>query len=236
MISFVEEIVLLLLDDDKGEFIDMPVSQIEIVVAGAALMDLALHNRVDTDLKQLIVADATPTGDDILDDALTRLVVAQQPLTIGGAIELIATYAGQYRQPALDRLVGRGILREDNGRFLWLFQRRRYPVIDDREEREVRQRLRQILLTDDIPEPRDVVMICLLDACRLLRLLLGDEEFEFAAPRIEQIRRMDLIGQAVLRGMSEIGLSSSTIPPRFTEPSRAGTGQRVAANDTTLEA
>lgn len=205
MLSLVEEIVLLLLHDEKGEFIEMPASQVQAVIAGAALMDLALRNRIDTDLQHLTVTSLVPVDDDILDDALKHLAGADEPKTISAAIELLGAYARHYRGQALARLVGRGILREENGRFLWLFHRRRYPVIDNREEREVRQRLRQVLLTDEIPEPRDVVLICLLDSCRLLKLLIGDQEFDFAQPRIEQIRRMDLIGQALARAVGEIG-------------------------------
>ena len=45
MLSFVEEITLLLLDDTQGRFVDLPLSASDVVVAGAALMDLALADR-----------------------------------------------------------------------------------------------------------------------------------------------------------------------------------------------
>jgi hypothetical protein len=73
MLGFAEEILLLQLDDTHGRFIDLPLSAADVVLAGAALMELALDNRVDSDLKHLILVDRTPTGDDILDDVLERL-------------------------------------------------------------------------------------------------------------------------------------------------------------------
>ncbi len=36
-------------------------------------MDLALENRIDTDLEQLILVDSTPVGDDLLDPTLARI-------------------------------------------------------------------------------------------------------------------------------------------------------------------
>ena len=54
MLSFPEEIVLLLLDETRGEFVPLPESVFAIVMSGAALMDLALHNRIDTDLEKLL--------------------------------------------------------------------------------------------------------------------------------------------------------------------------------------
>jgi Golgi phosphoprotein 3 len=95
-------------------------------------------------------------------------------------------------------------LREQEGRFLWVFHTRRYPVIDDSEQREVKARLRQILLTDEIPDPRDIVLICLIEACELFGLVLTPAELNQATPRIEQLRRMDLIGQAVGRAVADI--------------------------------
>src|SRR5215471_12838977 len=204
MLSFAEEIVLLLLDDASGEFAPLPQSVFGIVVAGAALMDLALRNRIDTDLEKLVVVDPTPTGDDILDDALARLVKAGPELNTTEALYDGALQVDTYKARALERLIAHGVLREESGRFLWVFRTRRYPVIDDTEQQEVRARLRQIILTDEIPDPRDVVLICLIDACNLLGLVLTPDEIKQTIARVEQLSKMDLIGQAVTRAVAEI--------------------------------
>jgi Golgi phosphoprotein 3 len=206
MLSFPEEIVLLLLDETRGEFVPLPESVFAIVMGGAALMDLALRNRVDTDLEKLMLVDRTPLGDDILDDVLAGLAGIcgkQSEAAISEALYDAALDAEDYRAKALRTLIAHGILREENGRHLWVFRTRRYPVIDDSEQQEVRARLRQVLLSDDIPDPRDIVLICLIDACALMGFVLGESELEAATPRIEQLRKMDLIGQAVTRAASE---------------------------------
>src|SRR5438105_13298670 len=204
MLSFVEEITLLLRDGLQDRFVDLPLSASDVVVAGAALMDLALANRIDSDLERLTVVDIKPTGDDILDDALARVAQPGQELTVSAAVEGLAAYAEGYKEKALQRLVAHRVLRERNGRFLWVFHTRRYPVIDDTEQREVKARLRQILLTDEIPDPRDVVLICLIDACNLLGLVLSADEIKKTAARVEQLSKIDLIGQAVTKAVSEI--------------------------------
>ena len=216
MLHFVEEIVLLQLDDTHGRFVDLPLSAGNVVLAGAALMELALRNQIDTDLERLIVVDPTPTGDDILDDALARLAAAPAELSTGAAIERISNNAGKYQEQALEHLKTKGILREADGRFLWVFHTRRYPVIDDREQREVKTRLRQLLLTDEIPDPRDVALICLIDACHLLGLVLTPDEIRKTADRVEQLSRLDLIGQAVMHAVAEIRfIVGHVAPPSF---------------------
>jgi hypothetical protein len=203
MLSFPEEIVLLLLDETNGDFVPMPEAVFAIVMSGAALMDLALHNRIDTDLEKMTVVDRTPLGDDILDEVLAGLGQKSASLGITDALYDGAVNAEEYRARALKRLIARGILKEENGRHLWVFRTRRYPVIDDSEQQEVRVRLRQLLLTDEIPDPRDVVLVCLIDACALAGFVLSAAELDAAAPRVEQLRKMDLIGQAVTKAASE---------------------------------
>jgi hypothetical protein len=204
MLGFIEEIVLLQLDDTHGNLAELPLSAADVVLAGAALMDLALHNRIDTDLDGLTVVDPRPTGDDILDDVLGLLVKAGAGLTAAAAIERVTIGARQYQDRALKRLVEKGILREGDGRFLWVFHTRRYPIVDDREQREVKTRLRQILLSNEIPDPRDVVLLCLIAACNLLDLVLTADEIAQTTARVEQLSRLDLIGQAVTKAVSEI--------------------------------
>jgi len=206
MLTFPEEIVLLLLDEKTGEFLPLPESVFAVVMGGAALMELELNNRIDTDLEKLMVVDRTPLGDNILDDALAGLAGIcdkRSEVPIPGALYEAALNAEDYRSWALKRLIAHGVLLEESGRHLWVFRTRRYPVTDDHEQQEVRARLRQVLLSDEIPDPRDVVLICLIAACALMSFVLSEAEFDAAVPRVEQLRKMDLIGQAVTRAASE---------------------------------
>ena len=204
MLTFAEEIMLLILDDD-GSFLPTRGGAVEYILAGAVLMDLAFANRIDTDLEHLTCLDTTPTGNPILDQALAHIADSGQPKDTRGWIE---TLAGQdtteIRQQALASLIERGILESQDKKFLWVFRARRYPTIDGRVEREVRLRISDVLLSDDIPDPRDVAMICLVDAAGFLRDIFTAGELERATPRVEQLRKMDLIGHEVGSVIAEI--------------------------------
>lgn len=204
MLTFAEEIMLLILDDD-GSFLPTRGGAVEYILAGAVLMDLAFANRIDTDLEHLTCLDTTPTGNPILDQALAHIADSSQPKDTRGWIE---TLAGQdtteIRQQALASLIERGILESQDKKFLWVFRARRYPTIDGRVEREVRLRISDVLLSDDIPDPRDVAMICLVDAAGFLRDIFTAGELERATPRVEQLRKMDLIGHEVGSVIAEI--------------------------------
>ncbi len=204
MLTFVEEILLLMLDDQDGRLVDLPRSAMNGVIAGAVLMDLAMHDRIDSDLQELRVVDKTPTGDALLDVTLASLTNAPNGRNSSAWVEEVARDADDLREKALARLVSRGILRKEEGRFLWVFHTRRYPVIDDREQREVKARLRELVLGTEIPDPRDVVLVCLVEAAGLWDLLLTEAEQDKAADRIAQLRKMDLVGQAMTQVVRDI--------------------------------
>ena len=203
-LRFAEEITLLMLDDEDGEFVRVPGWSMQCAFSGAVLMDLALENRIDTDLKRLVLIDPTPVGDDLLDPTLALIVESTETHDARYWVDRLADNAEEIREHALARLVERGILRREDDRFLWVFQSRRYPIVDGEPEREVKLRIMEVLFSNEIPDPRDIVLICLVDACGILRELLTARELERASERIEQVRKLDLIGQAVSKAVWDI--------------------------------
>ena len=205
MLTFAEEILLLMLDDEDGTFLPTRTSAVEYVLAGAVLLDLAFANRIDTDERQLLVIDSTPTGNPMLDRVLERIAGSSGTRDTRAWIEKITGEdTEEIRSQALASLVKRGVLEARDEKFLWVFRSRRYPVIDGRVEREAKLRVTGVLLSDDIPDPRDVAMICLVDASGILPDIFSEREIERATPRIEQLRKMDLIGQEVGGAVAEI--------------------------------
>ena len=154
MLTFTEEILLLMLDDD-GLFLPIRGGAVEHILAGAALMDLAFANRIDTDPEQLLVLDRTPTGNPMLDDTLERIAGSGETMDTRGWVDALARQAApEIRRQALASLIDRGILEAQDERFLWVFRSRRYPMIDGRVEREAKLRIEDVLLSDDAPDPR----------------------------------------------------------------------------------
>ncbi len=206
MLRFAEEIVLLLLHDDDGRFANVPNWSVRYAIAGAVLMDLAMEDRIDTDLERLSVIDATPVGDSLLDPTLAAIAAAE-PNDIRYWVDQVAAHADDIREEALSRLVSQGILEVEDDRILWVFRSRRYPAVDGTAEREVKLRIMEVLFSDEIPAPRDVVIICLADGCGIFHELLSRRELDSATPRIDQVRKLDLIGQTMTQAIRDIEIS-----------------------------
>ncbi len=208
MLRFAEEIMLLMLEDD-GKFVNVPDRLLRYGLAGGVLMDLALENRIDTDVDKLVLVDSTPVDDNLLDPLLADISASSETHGARYWIEHAVDLADDIRETAIDRLVERGILSREEGQFLWVFRSRRYPTIDGTAEREVKLRIMEVLFSEKIPSPRDVVIINLAHACNLFKEILSARELAQASERIDQVRKLDLIGQAMSRAISDIELSLS---------------------------
>ena len=247
-LTFTEEI-LLLLDDHDGSFLPTGQYAFEPTLAGAVLMDLAFMDRIDTDLQSLFVISQESTDNDMLDGILAKIEAGPAVTDTQEWIRLLSVESvSEIREHTLSSLVEKGVLRREEKRFLGLFRNVRYLTLDDSTHQEIRARIKSAL-EEDIPEPRDIALITLADACQILPDLLRDQEIE--REKITQLRKMDLIGRTVTSTVADIqrsialtartqllrtkrlmrwlslataaGIAVILLAPRITAPDRFGT-------------
>ncbi|GAA1476238.1 hypothetical protein GCM10009623_06840 [Nocardioides aestuarii] len=159
-----EDLLLLLLDDEKGT---MPAAtQHQPLLGGALLIELALDGLVEVGEKHRLwrttpvhaTAGVEPSDPELR--AAVRVVAAKQR----NAQDLVNRIGKGARERLLGRLVARGILEQREGRFLGLFPHTTWPAADVAHERQVRQRLHDILVTGLEPDPRSASLVALLHA------------------------------------------------------------------------
>lgn len=206
-LSIAEEMLLLLLHDDDGTFIRLPDWSIRYALSGSVLMELAELGRIDTDLERLFVVSEEPVENELVNSLLHEIIREENDQNIRFWVERTAVHAEAIREHALNSLIEKGILEKREQQFLWVFRSRKYPIIDGRAEKEVKLRLFEVLLSDALPSPRDVVILCLSHACGILNEILPRHELDRALDRIEQVRRLDLIGQTVAKAIWDIEIS-----------------------------
>jgi golgi phosphoprotein 3 len=205
-LTILEEFLLLALDDSVGQFYPLARSTFDCATAGAVLMDLTLRRRIDNDLRDMFVTDATPADNPVLDPVLQLMALAPvlTPKPITYWLHEIAGRGEALREQALRQLEAHNILKRQDAKILWVFGTRRYPLLHQKEQREVKLRLLGVILRDDIPEPHDIMQVALAHACGLFTHILSDHELTAAGGRIEAVAHMDLIGQAVAKAVGEI--------------------------------
>ncbi len=197
---FAEELLLLLRAED-GTLSRAAEWLVRAGLGAAVLMDLALENRIDTDSDGLFLTEPAPTGDPLLDPMLAEIAQAETTHDALYWVDHATRHADEIRETALERLIGNGVLEMKDERYLWIFGTKRYFVLDEKVERDLVQRIKTVLLSEVIPDPEDIVIITLADGCGLIAPLLSPDEAARAAPRLELVRMMDLIGRAFLNAM-----------------------------------
>ncbi len=202
-LSLPEELLLMLLNEESGYFHHVPGWTLNCTFIGAVLAELAFRYRVDSDLESLFLIDDTPTGVPILDPILEEIAAEPGRHTTEYWIERLAPRAEGIIDLVLGDLVEREILRHHEGDF-WTLSRSVWQGQSDRQDGIagdfVKTRIPTIILSDAIPDPRDIITIALLNACNVLHFLMPfDEEAE---KRVDIICRVDIIGRSIADAVS----------------------------------
>ena len=208
-LTILEEFLMLALTPSSVGFGSVPRTVLDQATAAAVMMDLLSRHRIDCDLSKVFIADTKPTGDDILDLVLNVLTIdpVQTTRAITDEIRFLSEEGEALRERAMQRLAERGILDSEERKILWVFGSRRYNVVQDDEIRAVKRRVRDAVLGDEIPDPREIALVALADACGLLSQILSAHELTEAKPRIAQVVRMDILGCALAESTSEVEAS-----------------------------
>ena len=205
-LSLPEELILMLLNEQNGYFHQVPGWDLNCTVVGAVLAELSLQSRIDTDLDSLQLLDPTETGDPALDPILKQIADEPGERNARYWIERLAGQSDSIIDLLLDRLVELKILKHHDGDFWTLATTKWYEDLRDATQEGtvgqfIKTRVVKALFTDEIPGPRDAIVICLANACDVFRIMFElDEETE---ERIVCICQTDLIGRSIAAAVAQ---------------------------------
>jgi hypothetical protein len=172
-VAIAEELLLLAYDDESGKASGSTIG-LDLAMAAAMLVELALHHRIVYVDRILMVRDATPTGMPIVDEVLAK-VAADPQHTPGSWVQRLRH---GLRPRVLADLCARNVICDvDETTMAGFVHLHRYPTIDPTVEREIRARLHQALTTDETPDVRTAALAALVSAARMEPTLglTGDE-------------------------------------------------------------
>ena len=195
MISLVEELVLLAVEDDGKIAYTAGSHDFAMSLVGACLVELNLAGRIDADLEGITVLSTEPADNAVTDAVLRQLVGPRR--SVREWVRDLQPQSAVLLKATLGSLIGRGVLEKTEARFLWALRSRRYPIVDGREQKEAKLRILSILLSDELPTPHDTVLIGLAFAGGLLEGFLTRRQIAQLSDRIGEIGGLDLIVRGV---------------------------------------
>jgi NAD(P)-dependent dehydrogenase (short-subunit alcohol dehydrogenase family) len=202
METLAEDLLLLALDDDRGSVSWQRADAVKYGLGGALLMELALQQRIDIVEKRITLSDRPPTGDELLDAALESIRAEKKPRDAKHWVVKLGDRKG-LREDLARRLVARGILREQEHTFLWVFHEQRFPTSDPGPEAVVRGRLRDVVLAGEEPDTRTLLLLSLVNGCGLADSLFAKDERKQARRRVKELVEGEQFGKAVSGAVSD---------------------------------
>ena len=205
-LSLLDEFILMLLDEESGYFYQIPAQKMNCAIIGAALAELSLLSRIDTDVESLHALNPEETGNPGLNLILKEIV--DEPIKHNAQywIEKLVHHAETITDLTLDNLVNLGILEHHEGDFWTVAAGKLYADANGDDEdasigQFIRTRIGKDIFSDNIPHPRDIIIICLIETCDIFPLMFKLDKK--AEERIELICRMDLIGRSMADAVEE---------------------------------
>jgi hypothetical protein len=200
--NLAEELTLIAYGDDGSPVTDG--MHLDNGLGGALLLELALAGKVDVDDKKVVVLDAAPTGDPLVDRALARITEETRTRKAG---HWVSKFAKDTREQVLDRLVAEGVLQRERGKVMGLFPRTRYPAahgVEPPAETEARQRMRAAVGGTGAVEPRTAALCALVAATDLDKKVFADLDRKQVKARLKEIGQGAWAATAVKKTIEEI--------------------------------
>ena len=205
MITLFEELQLLAIHEDKGIFIGSVLDRLQPGLAGAVLAELALGGKIcATNNHRLHVADASPTNNPILDDALLELQKSDKERKFGYWLNNLYPKAEKLLKKITKNLVLQGLLTQDDDNLVWVVPSPLHPEINSSAKYAVVQHLRALVLAKEQAGSREITFLSLVSACGLLDLAFLRDERKAASQYINELLVGEAMKDPVLETIQEI--------------------------------
>jgi hypothetical protein len=207
-----EDLLLLLLDDESGKPV-VDDTRLSRVLAGALLVELALDERISpategnaTKGGRLVVRNSQPSGDQLLDRAVSTLN-ASKPMKPVKAVEKLQKGV---RQDVLSRLASEGLVREERGRALGIFPTRHWPAEDLAHGARLRAELSKVLVHGLEPTQRTAALASLLSAVDAVPKVVPSDDRRAVKRRAKEIAEGEWAGVAVRKAVEAVNAAVAT--------------------------
>jgi Golgi phosphoprotein 3 (GPP34) len=191
-----EQTLLIALDDGRGR--DTTRWGTDAGLAGALLLDLARLQLLDTGAGDTIVArEGTQPGHELLRDVYAKIRNSSRPRSAQAWVEPLPRELKPLRQRVARGLVQRGVLSEEHSKMLGVLPATRFPTADPAPERDLRQRLRDVLLADREPAEEEALLVGLLEPLGLIDSIVPKDRRKDARKRAKAVAEHGLTGTAV---------------------------------------
>ena len=185
-LNLIEQFLLISLDDDEGIFI-ADVNHLYYGIAGALLLEMAFEGKIELKDDKLILVGKPDSVDRLINQSIKGFMNEKEQ-KVGYWIDAFKSNGKEIKNFTLDELISKGILRREKGKILWVIPYEKFPTEDPLPENLVRTRIENIVLHDSKPTSKDLMLLGLIDVCKLTREAFRDDDaYKIATEKIYKL-------------------------------------------------
>jgi hypothetical protein len=213
MLNLSEKVFILSLNDENGAVQNSATIYLPYVIASALLADLVLLGKIHLDQeKQIFVEDPQLCGDPILDDALQSILKKDRSHGMAYWINHFSAKPQSIQELIVTGLVEKGVLTQEKKRLLWVIPTPLYPIQSASTKYAIKLQLRGVILAEENPDSRAVILLGLMDTCNMLDLIFTKDERKAAARKIKKLIDSEVASQVFQQAMNDIFLATAMAP------------------------
>lgn len=229
-LTLMEEVLLLGLKDKEG-YTSFWNDCISSGLRGCILIELSLRGRIELERagmkrknllsRKIILKNADPCGDVLLDEALKHIKETNLPETVQTWIEYLSGETWNplklryqlknVRERLAKNLVEKGVLTTEKQNFL-LFDMTTHPVTDNIQKSKLIKKVQESVLSKWVNDPhrmekRMLALIFLAHSSDVLENAFGplsDDDYDVAMKRVRDLLDLDLEAEAAKQGTNEV--------------------------------
>jgi hypothetical protein len=213
MVSLAEDLYLLAGDGSTGRLL-IDTTHLDLGLGGALLLDLAVRGHVGLADSHVVVTGGPPTGEPLLDTALTTVVGGARG---HGPDHWVRHLARGAHRAVQNRLVDAGVLRRDDGRLLHVIPVHRTHESDGRLHHALLDQLNDAVVLGHPPSPETAALASLVLAVGLERHLFPRSDRHEIRRRMAEIAGGGWVTPAVSGAVTVVdialGLGPEPDPP-----------------------
>lgn len=229
-LTLMEEVLLLGLKDKEG-YTSFWNDCISSGLRGCILIELSLRGRVELEKsgmrrkgllnRKVILKNADPCGDVLLDEALKHIKETNMPETVQTWIEYLSGETWNplklryqlknVRERLAKNLVEKGVLTTEKQNFL-LFDMTTHPITDNLQKNRLVKKVQESVLSKWVNDPhrmdkRLLSLIFLAHSSDVLENAFGplsDDDYDVAMKRVRDLLDLDIEAEACKQGTNEL--------------------------------
>jgi len=204
-LNLIEKFIVLAIDYKKGNFVIDTLS-LNYGIAGAILLEMSELNKIAVEKKRIYISDSKPINDKIIDVCIKLIESTTKKRRTKYWINKIGNKASGFKKIILKELSHKNILSITTKKYFWgIFTSHKYKLLNIQVAESIKSKLKKIVLENEKPDLESVLLLSLMNTCKLIRILfVSKSEYKAASKRIKELTQNIEISQAVSETLKEI--------------------------------